>query len=139
LCGPEGGPAKKGDKMKSLPFWFIAVGAVLALLGMAWGIQMAISQDHSLAPGHAHNNLVGYVTMVIYGIYYKLVPAAATTRLAMIHFWVALVGGLTIGVGVALATSGQGEVLAQIASIATIIGMAIFVYTVFRNRAALTV
>lgn len=125
--------------MKSLPFWFIAVGAVLALLGMAWGIQMAISQDHSLAPGHAHNNLVGYVTMVIYGVYYKLVPAAAVTRLALIHFWVALAGALTIGIGVAIATSGQGEWLAQIASITTIIGMAIFVYTVFRNRSSLAV
>ncbi len=124
--------------MKSLPFWFIAVGVVLALLGMAWGIQMAITQDHTLAPGHAHNNLVGYVTMVIYGVYYKLVPAAVT-RVALVHFWVALLGALTIGVGVAMATSGQGEWLAQIASIATILGMAIFVYTVFRHRAALSV
>jgi len=123
--------------MKSLPFWFIVVGAVLALLGMAWGIQMAITQDHTLAPGHAHNNLIGFVTMVIYGVYYKLVPAAAQTRLALVHFWVALLGALTIGIGVAMATSGQGEWLAQLASIATIIGMAIFVYTIFRNRAAL--
>lgn len=124
--------------MKSLPFWFIAVGALLALLGMAWGIQMAISQDHSLAPGHAHNNLVGYVTMVIYGVYYKLVPAAAQGRLALVHFWVALVGALTIGVGVAMAESGQGEMLAQVASIATILGMAIFLYTIVRHRAALS-
>ena len=123
--------------MKALPFWFIVVGAVLALLGMAWGIQMAITQDHTLAPGHAHNNLIGFVTMVIYGVYYKLVPAAAQTRLALVHFWVALLGALTIGIGVAMATSGQGEWLAQVASIATIIGMGIFVYTIVRNRAAL--
>ena len=123
--------------MKSLPFWFVTVGAVLGLLGMAWGIQMAITQDHTLAPGHAHNNLIGFVTMVIYGVYYKLVPAAAQTRLALVHFGVALVGALTIGIGVAMATSGQGEWLAQIASIATIIGMVIFVVTIFRNRAAL--
>jgi cbb3-type cytochrome oxidase subunit 1 len=125
--------------MKSLPFWFIALGTLFALAGMAWGIQMAITQDHTLAPAHAHNNLVGFVTMIIYGVYYKLVPAAAQTRLALVHFWVALLGSLTIGAGVALATTGQGEWLAQLASIATILGMAIFVFTVFRNRAGLTV
>ncbi len=125
--------------MKSLPFWFIAVGSVLALAGMAWGIQMAISQDHTLSPAHAHNNLIGFVTLVIYGVYYKLVPAAAQTRLALVHFWVSLVGALTVGIGIALATTGQGELLAVFASVATILGMAIFVFTVFRNRAGLTV
>lgn len=133
----RGVSATLGENMKSLPFWFIAVGAVLALAGMAWGIEMAITQDHSMAPGHAHNNLIGFVTMVIYGVYYKLVPAAAQTRLARVHFWVALLGALTIGIGVAMASSAQGEWLAQIASIATIVGMAIFVVTIFRNRAAL--
>lgn len=125
--------------MKALPFWFIVVGALLGLAGMLWGIQMAITQDHSLAPGHAHNNLVGFVLMVIYGVYYKLVPVTATTRLALVHFVLALIGALTMGVGVAMATSGNGEWLAQVASIATILGMAIWVYTIFRNRGALTV
>ncbi len=125
--------------MKALPFWFIVVGALLGLAGMAWGIQMAITQDHLLAPGHAHNNLVGFVLMVIYGVYYKLVPAAAQGRLALVHFVLALIGALTIGAGVAMATSGSGEWLAQIASIATILGMAIWVYTIFRHRGALTV
>lgn len=125
--------------MKALPFWFIIVGGLLGLAGMLWGIQMAITQDHTLAPGHAHNNLVGFVLMVIYGAYYKLVPSAAQSRLALTHFILALVGALTMGAGVAMATSGNGEWLAQIASIATILGMAIWVYTIFRHRGALAV
>lgn len=125
--------------MKELPFWFIIVGGLLGLAGMLWGIQMAITQDHTLAPGHAHNNLVGFVLMVIYGAYYKLVPASAQTRLALAHFVLALIGALTMGAGVAMATSGNGEWLAQIASIATILGMAIWVYTIFRHRRALAV
>lgn len=125
--------------MKSLPFWFIAVGSLLALVGMAWGIQMAISGDHTLAPAHAHSNLIGFVVMVVYGVYYKLVPAAALTRLALVHFWLALLGSLTIGVGIAMILTGQGEWLASIASILSILAMAVFVVTVFRNRAALTV
>lgn len=125
--------------MKSLPFWFIVVGALLGLAGMAWGIEMAMTQDHALAPGHAHNNLVGFVLMILYGGYYKLVPDAAHSRLAIVHFVLALIGALTMGAGVAMATSGHGEWLAQIASMAAILGLAVWVVIIFRHRAALTV
>jgi cbb3-type cytochrome oxidase subunit 1 len=124
--------------MKSLPFWFIFLASLFALAGMAWGIQMSISQDHTLAPAHAHNNLVGFVTMALYGIYYRLVPVAAAARLAVIHFWVAFAGAVTFGVGIALAIRGTTEIVAIISSLLTIVAMLIFAWTVWSNRAGLT-
>lgn len=124
--------------MKSLPFWFIFAGSLFALAGMAWGIQMSMSQDHTLASAHAHNNLVGFVVMTIYGVYYRLVPAAANTGLARIHFFLALASAMLIGVGIALAVMGQTPVVAIIASLLTIASMAIFVWTVWNHRAGLT-
>lgn len=124
--------------MRGIAFWFIFLGTLFALAGMTWGIQMSISQDHGMAPAHAHNNLIGYVTMVLYGLYYAKVPAAGKGTLALAHFWVALLGAVTIGVGVAQAISGQGELIAQIASFATIIAMALFSINVYLHRAALT-
>lgn len=123
--------------MKGIAFWFLFVGTLFALVGMAWGIQMSISTDHTLAPAHAHNNLIGYVTMVIYGFYYARVPAAGKGTLALAHFWIALIGAVTFGGGVAMAITGQGEIGAQIASIATILGMALFAINVYLHRAAL--
>jgi hypothetical protein len=125
--------------MKSLPFWFIGLAALFALFGMAWGIQMSISQDHTLSGAHAHNNLIGFVAMSIYGFYYKMVPVAAQSRLALVHFAVSLLGALAFGPGVAMAITGQGEWLVVVGSLLTIAGMLIFAVTVFRNRAALTV
>ena len=90
-------------------------GPLFALVGMAWGIQMSIAQDFPLAPAHAHHNLIGLVVMTIYGFYYRLVPVAASKRLAVVHFWIALIGAVTFGPGIAMATLGQGEVLVQIA------------------------
>lgn len=124
--------------MKTLPFWFIFVGSLFALAGMVWGIQMAMTEDHTLASGHAHNNLVGFVVMIIYGVYYRLVPAAAATRLAVIHFWLALASALLIGVGIALAVAGTTPVVAVIASLLTLASMLIFAWTVWNNRAGLT-
>lgn len=124
--------------MKSLPFWFIGFAVLFAIAGMSVGIYMGIADDHTLAPAHAHNNLIGWVTMALYGFYYKAVPAAAKTRLALIHFWLALAGSLTIGLGIALAAQGQA-ILVQIASLLVIAAMVLFAYIVWTNRAGLSV
>lgn len=124
--------------MKNLPYLFIGLATLFALAGMGFGIYMSAIQDHTLSGAHAHNNLIGWVTMALYGFYYKAVPTAAMTRLAMVHFWVAVVGALTFGPGIAMAILGQGEVLVQISSILVILAMLIFAYTVWTNRAGLT-
>lgn len=124
--------------MNNLAFRFLFLASLFALAGMAWGIQMSISTDHSLSGAHAHNNLVGFVTMAIYGFFYAVAPSAAKGGLAQTHFWVALLGAVLIGPGIALAVTGQGEIVAIVASFATIIGMALFAAIVFINRAALS-
>lgn len=123
--------------MKALPFWFFAVAVLLAIIGMGVGIYMGISEDHTLAPAHAHNNLIGWVTMALYGIYYKLVPAAGRSRLAAVHFWLALVGAVTIGLGIALAAQGQ-SLLVQVSSLVVIVAMVLFAYIVWTHRAGLS-
>ena len=46
----------------------IAVAATAALCGMGLGIFMAVSQDFTLMPAHAHLNLLGWVSMALYGL-----------------------------------------------------------------------
>ena len=121
--------------MKGLGFWFVFLGTLFALVGMAWGIQMSISGDHSLSGAHAHNNLIGWVTMTLYGLFYAVVPTASQGGLAKVHFGLAAIGALLIGPGIAMAITGQGEIVAVIASFATILGMAAFAVNVWLNRA----
>jgi hypothetical protein len=124
--------------MKSLPFYFIATSIAFALAGMAYGMYMAGSQDHLLAGAHAHNNLLGWVTMAIFGLYYRTVPAAVT-GLATIHFWITLVANLIFPFGIALAILGTTPLLAALGGGLEIISMLIFGWIVLRNRAGLTV
>jgi hypothetical protein len=123
--------------MKSLPYWFIGLATLFAIAGMGFGIYMSAIQDHTLSGAHAHNNLIGWVTMALYGLYYKAVPVALT-RLALVHFWVALAGALTFGPGVAMAILGRGEILVQISSVLVVLAMLIFAYKVWTNRAGLS-
>lgn len=124
--------------MKSLPYWFVGIGTIFVLVGMLWGIQMSITQDFTLAPAHAHNNLVGFVVMSVYAIYYRLVPAAADSRLAVVQFWLALIGALTFGPGIALTLLGQSELLVQVSTVFVLLSMLLFSWTVWTHRAGLT-
>ena len=124
--------------MKSLPFYFIAAAVIFALAGMGYGMYMAGSQDHLLAGAHAHNNLLGWVMMAIFGLYYRAVPAAVT-GLATVHFWITLVANLIFPFGIALAILGTTPLLAAIGGGLEIISMLIFGWIVLRNRAGLTV
>jgi cbb3-type cytochrome oxidase subunit 1 len=120
--------------MRGVSFWFVATGSVFVTLGMLGGIAMSISGDHTLAPAHAHLNLVGWVTMALFGVYYHLVPAAADTTLARAHFAIAAAGVVIMVPGIMLAITDRGESLAATGSLLTLASMLIFVVTVLRNR-----
>jgi len=118
----------------------MSVAALAALCGMALGISMAVRQDFSLAPAHAHLNLLGWVSMALYGLYYRSArvvrPWLAWTQAAAgTTGFVAMSGGL----GVMLATgSHAAEPVISLGALASVLGMALFlaqVLTEDRSRA----
>lgn len=120
--------------MRGVAFWFLLVAALCALLGMVSGVVMAAAQDHSLSPAHAHLNLLGWVSMAIFGFYYHLVPEASARPLARLHFGLSVVATILFTPGIILAIRGQTEVLAQIGGLLTIASMLVFLVTVARHR-----
>lgn len=119
--------------MRGVALWFFVSAVLYVIVGMGFGIWMAASQDHSLAGAHAHLNLLGWVSMAIFGVYYHLVPAAAASRLATLHFIVATLGLIVFVPGIALAIMGRGEALASIGALLSLASMLIFLVTVVRN------
>ncbi|MDF1607357.1 hypothetical protein PZ897_04110 [Hoeflea sp. YIM 152468] len=119
--------------MRGIGFYFFAAGVISVTLGMLWGIQMAISGDHTLHGAHAHLNLVGWVTMGLFGIYYTLTPAAAATRLAKLHLALAVAGLVVMVPGIAIAVQNGGDQMVAAGSLLTAASMLVFLYTVFKN------
>jgi phosphatidylglycerophosphate synthase len=124
---------------QNLPLLFIGLSLIVALAGMGFGMYMAGTQDHLLAPAHAHNNLVGFVMLFLFGLYYGVYPSAAAGRLPLIHFWLSAFSAVTIGLGIAMTINGQGEVLAIVSSLAAMLATIVFVVIVYQNRAAMRV
>ncbi|MCK7614304.1 hypothetical protein [Roseibium sediminicola] len=121
--------------MTALPRLFFATAAIFALTGMAWGIHMSASGDHTLAPAHGHLNLLGFVMMSVFGTYYALTPKAAAAGLAKIHYGMSVVTVVTMAPGIALAINGVDEILAKASSVLAILTMLVFLVTILRNRA----
>lgn len=86
---------------------FIVMGAVYLIVGIGFGSYMGGSGDHSLAPVHAHINLLGFTLMTVFGIGYRLIPGLADGLLPKLHFWLHQIGSLLLLVGLFLMMSGQ--------------------------------
>src|ERR1043166_8184073 len=73
---------------------FFAMGVFYVFCGMMWGMHMGSSEDFTMAPAHAHLNLLGWVTMALFGTYYTLAAGSYSMKLAWINFWVSAAGVL---------------------------------------------
>jgi hypothetical protein len=60
---------------------------------MVLGQIMGAQEDFTLAPLHAHINLLGWVTLALYGTFYALTKETYSPRLAWLNF-ILSVGGL---------------------------------------------
>lgn len=120
--------------MRPLSHFCFISAALYALVGMAMGIFMAASHDHTLSPAHAHLNLLGWVSMGIFGLYYQASPTAGDRKIAKIHIAFATLSIWLLIPGVAMATLGMNEGLAVIGSLATIASMALFLFIVVTTR-----
>ena len=116
----------------------MCVATLLLLVGMLAGIAMGIQQDFTLAPAHAHLNLVGGVLLFVFGLYYRLMPAAGSTTLAKLQGSLHIVGAIVFPAGIALVLlKGTSFIAAPIAgSLIVVAATALFAVIVFRSARA---
>jgi hypothetical protein len=116
---------------------FFALGIVCVLIGMVWGMWMGANESFTLAQAHAHLNLVGWVTMALYGTFYALTRGTMSNTLAWLNFAVSFVGVVVmIGALTLFLAHGNDPRYVPImvpGEIATALGAAIFAVSVFRE------
>jgi hypothetical protein len=125
-------------KASSLSF---PAAVLMVIAGMVWGIVMAISDDHSAMPAHAHLNLLGWVSLFLFGIFYHLHPAIDRSRTALIQVAIWIIGTVILTIGVGLLHTGHdiGVPIAAAGSFIVLAAMVLFGWLVVqRERAAKT-
>jgi hypothetical protein len=118
---------RRGKGPEISAFCFVFAG-LCALIGMIAGIVMGILQDFTIAPAHAHLNLLGWVTMALYGLYHR--SAGRTTGwLGWTQALTGAAGAATIGVGLALYLHFGDHAffpLVIVGSLLAVLGMVLF-------------
>ncbi|MBI1823313.1 MAG: hypothetical protein HY200_02225 [Nitrospirae bacterium] len=119
---------------------FLKAGLMYVVLGMFLGIGMAARHNHRMMPVHAHLNLVGWVSMALFAMFYQVVPKADSMGLAKIHFWIANLGLLILAPSIALVLSGipEGEIGAIAGSLITLGSFLLFIFIVFKTTTPTT-
>jgi peptidoglycan/LPS O-acetylase OafA/YrhL len=120
-------------KASSLSF---PVAVLMVIAGMIWGIIMAVSRDHSAMPAHAHLNLLGWVSLFLFGVFYHLHPAVDRSRAAFIQVTVWIVGTIILTIGVGLIHTGHdiGAPFAIFGSLIVFTAMLLFGWLVVRRE-----
>lgn len=124
----------RGGSVKGTRFFKIAV--VYFVIAILLGLLMGILQDFSLTSVHAHLNLLGWVSMVLFGAIYHFYPDASKNGLAVSHFWLHNLGLPAMqGSFLAMVLTGNESltILTIIGSLAVVLGGILFAINVFKH------
>lgn len=120
---------------------FIKASLVWLALGVTLGVGMAANPQWVVyRAAHIHMNLLGFVTMMIYGVAYHVIPRFSGNplhgpRLATAHWWGANLGLLLMASGFVLrAHLGRAATpLLATGGVLSAVGAYFFVYVVWRT------
>lgn len=113
---------------------FLRLGVLALIVGVALGVWMGHSQDFLLRPVHAHINLIGWASMMIFGFFYRLFPHAAG-RLAWTQFGLAAVGFLLMMPGLAFVLREQMAFLPLLLAGELLVSLSVLLFAVVLFRA----
>jgi hypothetical protein len=105
---------------------FLMLASACLIVGVCLGIYMGVNEDFQLVAVHTHVNLVGWVSLALFGVIYRNYPALAASRLARAHFWLAAPSALAFPAGLYLMLAHQIRIVVMVASLLWLSGALVF-------------
>ncbi len=121
-----------------IPLKFAWASLFYLVIGSTIGVVMVVNSS-PLTPSHAHVLLIGWVSMMIFGVGYHLLPVFAGTdlyspRLAELQFWLQNIGLVGLAFTMPYRYSGSTYLIGtMIFGIISLLAIYIFVYNVARS------
>jgi hypothetical protein len=124
--------------MPTISSRFFRLAVFYLLAGITLGIVMAASHDHSMFPVHAHLNLLGWVTMSLFALFYRAWPQAAESRMARAHFWLYVPAHFVQMISLAALYRGVAAVepILGLASVLVGAGIVCFAFVLWKHTSA---
>ena len=114
---------------------WLKLAVVYLIVGVSVGFAMGASGNFSLRSVHSHLILLGWVTLALAGLIYKVYPDAGASRLARIHFWLHNLALPPMMAALAALTLGHPNAVPFLAVSQTLVvaGLLAFCWNVFAN------
>ena len=121
--------------MNKLGVAWIKAAVVYLLVGVGLGIHMGASHDHTLAPVHAHLNLLGWASMALIGFIHLQFGERLGARLSKAQFWLHQLGAPVMLVSLALSIKGHTawEPALGLASVVVGVSVLLLAINVFKS------
>lgn len=115
---------------------FFVTGGLFVLVGMLAGMYMGADEDFRIAAAHAHLNLVGWVTMALYGGFYALTAKTMSKRLAWTNYALSTAGVLVMipSLAIFLTTRDKGLIPVMIVGeVLSLLSLLVFLTSAVRE------
>lgn len=125
--------------------WFVKAFIKASLTWLALGVTLGVAMAaHPVwvvyRPAHLHTVLLGFVTMMIYGVSYHVIPrfsghALHSRRAAGVHWWLANVGlvGMVAGFVLRPHLGGAATPILATGGVLSALAAYLFAYTIWRT------
>ena len=123
--------------------WFIRLSLLYFLVGSLLGVAFVIfpamaNQDHIAM--HVHLNLLGWMSMMIFGVGYHILPRFSgnplwSRKLSIVQFWMANIGLLGMAAGWGMRAHGHdaGTSLLLVFGVMMFVSILLFVYNLLKT------
>ncbi len=120
--------------MTSLSNNFMRFGVLALICGVSLGVWMGANENFTLRPIHAHINLIGWATMMIYGLFYRAFPDAARGWAPVTQFFLGVIGFILMMAGLTMMLLGNPVLMPALIAgeLMTLVSILLFAVILFR-------
>ena len=126
--------------MERVIVWYLRMSVIYFVLGVVIGIAMLLWPDSTMdyIPVHVHLNLLGFMSMMIYGVGYHILPKFSgvfihSPRIMNIQFWVANAGLIGMAISWPFMLRGESGVPLIVFSFLSVVAVFLFVYNMLKT------
>ena len=126
--------------MERVIVWYLRMSVIYFVLGVVIGFLLLLWPDDALyyIPVHVHLNLLGFMSMMIYGVGYHILPKFSgafihSPRIMKIQFWIANAGLIGMAISWPFMLMGESGVPLIISSSLTVVAAVLFAYNMLKT------
>ena len=126
--------------MERVIVWYLRMSVIYFVLGVVTGLALLLWPDDAMyyTPVHVHLNLLGFMSMMIYGVGYHILPKFSgafihSPRIMNIQFWVSNAGLIGMAISWPLMLMGESGLPLIVFSFLSLVAAILFAYNMLKT------